>query len=101
MYTIRSSTRCSNVCSAGIDTEKGYPYNARTETCHYRKADIEATNSGYMTIPSGDKQKLKEALATVGPVSVAVDATQPSFLNYESGKLRFSHPVHNGKIKTS
>ena len=72
MYTIRNSTRCANVCSAGIDTEKGYPYNARTETCHYRKADIGATDSGHMTIPSGDKQRLKEAVATDGPVSVAI-----------------------------
>ena len=76
------------VFSAGIDTEKGYPYDARTETCHYRKADVGATDSGYVNIPSGDEQKLKEAVATVGPVSVAIDATQPSFFNYKSGKFR-------------
>ena len=59
MYTIQSNTRCSNVCSAGIDTEKGYINNARTETCYYQNADIGATDSGYMTISSGDVQRLK------------------------------------------
>ena len=53
-------------------TQRRANRTTRTEACHYRKADIGATDSGYMTIPSGDKQRLKEAVATVGPVSVAI-----------------------------
>jgi len=84
----------------GIDTEGGYPYDARKETCHFMKSDTGATDSGYVNIPPGDEQALKEAVATIGPVSIAIDATQASFFSYKSGvyvepkcKLTVDHAV--------
>ena len=47
--------------------------------------------SGFKDIPSGSELKLKEAVATVGPVSVAIDASRKSFQLYESGM--YSHYV--------
>jgi len=53
----------------GIDTEKTYPYEAQDDKCRYKTTDKGADDRGYVDIPQGDEEKLKEAIATVGPVS--------------------------------
>lgn len=69
----------------GIDTETSYPYEAKDDTCRYNLNDVGAEDKGFVDIPSGNEKKLKEAVATVGPVSVAIDAANPSFQLYASG----------------
>lgn len=69
----------------GIDTEDSYPYEARDGTCHFKKSSVGATCTGYVDIPTGDEDALKKAVATVGPVSVAIDASHESFQLYNSG----------------
>ncbi|MCS4559095.1 C1 family peptidase, partial [Shewanella sp. C32] len=59
----------------GIDTEKSYPYDAEDETCRFRRSNIGATDSGFVDIPSGDEEALMQAVATIGPISVAIDAS--------------------------
>lgn len=54
--------------------------------CRYNPGAIGATCSGYVDIKEGDEDALKEAVATIGPVSVAIDASHSSFQLYESGK---------------
>lgn len=71
--------------NGGIDTEKSYPYEAQDDTCKYNKANSGATDKGFVDIPQGNEDKLKIALATVGPVSVAIDASHESFQFYSSG----------------
>ncbi|GIY09391.1 cathepsin L [Caerostris darwini] len=71
--------------NSGIDTEKSYPYTAQDGTCHFKKADVGATVTGYVDIPSGDEDALKKAVATVGPISVAIDASHDSFQTYQDG----------------
>jgi len=71
--------------NGGIDTEKSYPYEAQDDTCHYKKADTGATDKGFVDIPQGNEDKLKIALASVGPVSVAIDASHESFQFYSEG----------------
>ncbi|XP_039898116.1 procathepsin L-like [Simochromis diagramma] len=71
--------------NGGIDTEESYPYEAEDGKCRYNPDNIGATSTGYTDVSQGDEDALKEAVATIGPVSVAIDASQMSFQFYESG----------------
>lgn len=69
----------------GDDTEMSYPYEAIDGTCRFKKSNVGATDSGYTDLPQGDEASLKEAVATIGPISIAIDASHQSFQLYESG----------------
>lgn len=69
----------------GLNTEESYPYHAKQAKCHFNKANIGATCSGYVDVESGDEEALRDALATVGPVSIAIDATEDKFMLYKDG----------------
>ncbi|XP_024114329.1 cathepsin S, ortholog2, tandem duplicate 1 [Oryzias melastigma] len=69
----------------GIDSDAGYPYVGLTQNCHYRSEYRAANCSQYKFLPEGDENALKEAIATIGPISVAIDATRPRFAFYRSG----------------
>lgn len=71
--------------NGGIDTEKSYPYTASDGECKYNPKNSGATDSGFVDIPKGDEKKLISALATIGPISVAIDASHNSFQFYSSG----------------
>jgi len=69
----------------GIDTETSYPYEAKDDRCRFNKTNIGANDTGYTDIPSGNETALEAALATIGPVSVAIDASHESFQFYSKG----------------
>lgn len=70
----------------GIATEADYPYNAKTGFCsRYAVNRNLPTVQDFLNIPSGDEDKLKEAIATVGPIAVSMDADHDSFHHYKSG----------------
>lgn len=72
----------------GIDKEQYYPYKGKTgRKCLYKNAteDIGATDTGYVDLPEGDEEQLKIAVATQGPISVAIDAGHRSFQLYTHG----------------
>jgi len=71
--------------NGGIDTETAYPYDGEEEQCHFSRGDIGATDKGFVDITQGDEEALKAAIATVGPVSVAIDAGHPTFQFYHEG----------------
>ncbi|UJR12560.1 hypothetical protein I4U23_016736 [Adineta vaga] len=69
----------------GIDTETSYPYEARDDTCRFNTKNVGATDTGCKDVKQYSEDDLQDAIATVGPVSVAIDASQTSFQLYKSG----------------
>ncbi|KAE8574108.1 procathepsin L [Halyomorpha halys] len=71
--------------NGGIDTEDSYPYEAKEGECRFKMSEIGANATGAVEIPNGDEEALKSAIATIGPISVAIDAGQTSFRFYDNG----------------
>lgn len=71
--------------NGGLDTEASYPYFADEEKCHFKKRNVGSTCSGFVDVKQGNEGALKEALATVGPVSIAIDVTEDKFMLYRDG----------------
>ncbi|XP_022908930.1 cathepsin L-like peptidase [Onthophagus taurus] len=69
----------------GIDTENTYPYEAEDDKCRYNPRNSGATDKGFSDISSGNEEDLVAAIATVGPISVAIDAGHESFQFYSEG----------------
>ncbi|XP_038823289.1 cathepsin L.1 [Salvelinus namaycush] len=74
-----------SLAPGGLDTEDSYAYHAEDKKCHYKPDSLGATCTGYVDMTSGDESALQQAVATVGPVSVAIDAAHSSFQLYKSG----------------
>jgi len=72
------------ISAGGMDTEASYPYKAVNEACHFVKNDVFATISSYKyATKTRNEEEMKEATATVSPISICVDA-QP-WQHYSSG----------------
>lgn len=69
----------------GIDTEQSYPYTATDDKCAFKPADVGATVTGYVDVPSMNEDALLQAAASIGPISVAIDASHFSFQMYRNG----------------
>jgi len=70
----------------GIDSEESYPYEMRDDQpCRFKKAEVAGEDVGFVDIPQGSEKHLADALATQGPVSVAIDAGHRSFQFYSDG----------------
>ena len=50
--------------------------------CKFKKNDVGATEKGCMDIKMDSEMDLQKAVATVGPISVAMDAGHNSFQLY-------------------
>lgn len=89
----------------GIDTEDSYPYTAQVfmkqvlkkrqnlilfisfqdGTCSFDASNIGATDNGFVDVKSKDETALQQAIASIGPISVAIDASHSSFQLYSHG----------------
>jgi len=74
----------------GIMSEEDYPYLSTdyepiTGPCEFDASKVVATCTGYVAVESGDEDALQEAVATIGPISVCIDANHLTFMYYTSG----------------
>ncbi|KAF6212412.1 hypothetical protein GE061_012934 [Apolygus lucorum] len=70
--------------NGGLDSEDSYPYTAKDDEC-MPKGRVAATVSGFVDVEAGSESALQEALATIGPISVAIDASKKTFHYYDQG----------------
>merc|ERR550534_755877 len=71
--------------NGGIDTEASYPYTGKDGAfCKFKDADVGATLTSFKDIRKGETN-LQEAVSSVGPISVAMDAGHQSFQLYKRG----------------
>lgn len=73
------------VMKSGIDTEDSYPYLAHDEPCQFKPANVGAHISNYVDVQEKNETALQVASATVGPISVAIDASHQDFQLYSTG----------------
>ncbi|XP_020490363.1 cathepsin S, ortholog 1 isoform X2 [Labrus bergylta] len=69
----------------GIDSESFYPYEHQNGKCRYSVTGKAGYCSDFHILPYGDEKTLKAVVASVGPVSVAVNAMLKSFHLYRGG----------------
>jgi len=69
----------------GINTEDDYPYEARDGECRYDGEREVAKVTGFQEIEPFSEEDQKAAVAEVGPVSIAIDASHRSFQFYSEG----------------
>ncbi len=74
----------------GIEDEDSYPYENIDYKCRFNASKIVATDTGFTYIKSKDEDALQQAVATIGPISIAIDSNHPAFQLYKSGGMYFS-----------
>lgn len=72
------------VVNNGIESEEAYPYQGVDGQCVFNKSDSAANFSKVVNITQDDVNGLFHATATVGPISVAIDA-EDDMMMYASG----------------
>jgi len=83
------------ISNKGLDTESSYPYTARDGTCKYNPANSGGTISSYKDVQAGSESALQDAVANIGPISVAIDASHNSFQFYKTGV--YNEPLCSSK----
>ena len=69
----------------GLDSEEAYPFVGKDDVCKFKPDAVAAKITGYHPVFPGNETELTIALALVGPMPTAVDASRPSFQFYQSG----------------
>ncbi|OWF53459.1 cathepsin L1-like [Mizuhopecten yessoensis] len=72
----------------GIDTEESYPYRAKNGKCKFEASNVGATDTGFVDVKSKSVTALQQAVSTIGPISIAMDASHRSFQMYKTGTYK-------------
>lgn len=81
---LTSSAALKHVKSKGLGTLDGYPYTKRNGQCKSVPSVVTGLPLLVKEQLNGNEARLKDIVAAVGPVAVAIDAA-PSFSNYYTG----------------
>lgn len=68
----------------GLESEATYPYEDKQGSCRYNPENSTASITGFEFIPNNEVD-LMSAVASLGPISVVIDAWHESFLFYKRG----------------
>jgi len=83
--------------AGGIESEQSYPYQPQKGWCRFNRQNVVARCSGSRGVSSGSESALTNALGSVGPVSVAIDASPDSFRRYRSG-VHYSYSCSSSRM---
>ncbi|KAL1765065.1 cathepsin M-like [Sigmodon hispidus] len=70
--------------NGGLEAEATYPYEAKEGHCRYHSEHSAARVTGSMFVPNNE-EALMHAVATIGPISIGIDASHKSFKLYKGG----------------
>ncbi|XP_008831323.1 cathepsin M-like [Nannospalax galili] len=70
--------------NGGLESEETYPYERKVGPCRYSPENATANVTDFMILPVGE-DVLTIAVATIGPIPVAIDASHDSFRFYKTG----------------
>jgi cathepsin L len=76
--------------TAPLELEANYPYTSgagRVSSCSYKKSAGVGTVSAFTDVSRGSASQMRSALASKGPVSIAIEADQMAFQSYTSGVI--------------
>ncbi|XP_049881898.1 procathepsin L-like [Pectinophora gossypiella] len=73
------------VAREGLIMEKDYPYFGKKGHCNYSRLFVRAKPRRWSLLPPSDERAMQRALATIGPLPVAVNAEPFTFQLYRSG----------------
>jgi len=71
--------------NGGFMKEEDYPYSPVEHSCKFDPSKVVVTITGYKEIAQGSESDLADKCASVGPISVGIDASNWSFQLYSSG----------------
>lgn len=77
----------------GIFEEKDYPYHGTDETCRANRSSTFVKIASYGYVKPNEEGELEKAVATIGPISVAIEATN-LFQLYKSGQLIKTYAIY-------
>ncbi|NP_001121688.1 cathepsin 8 precursor [Rattus norvegicus] len=70
--------------NGGLEAESTYPYEGKEGPCRYLPRRSAARVTGFSTVARSE-EALMHAVATIGPISVGIDASHVSFRFYRRG----------------
>nr|AAO27846.1 cathepsin M [Rattus norvegicus] len=70
--------------NGGLESEATYPYEEKEGSCRYHPDNSTASITDFEFVPKNE-DALMNAVATLGPIFVAIDARHESFLFYRNG----------------
>ncbi|KAF2073253.1 hypothetical protein CYY_005450, partial [Polysphondylium violaceum] len=71
--------------NGGINQQHNYPYEGVVGQCRVKNNDLNAPISKVVMIKQGSEEDLADAVASIGPVAVAYDASTREFASYGGG----------------